>query len=784
MRFHVVAGLLTVLAGAALYVQYRETTTTEPARGYTTLGITLGIAASILFVCAALYSLRKRWGQEWLPGRLQTWLRVHVWISVLATWAILLHAGFHLDDTWGVITLALLAVTVLSGVAGWWLYCQMPGQVAGVGNLAIEWSTSRIEAAEAELENLAAGASDALRAKLRGTKGIGRIPEHELPLVARADELKAEIAELGSRLVHQRRIHNWLRGWIWIHVPAAIVFLIAIPVHIFDALDWKYDLRKPTPHDFASPESCLPCHQVQYDEWLHSMHAMAMSAPTVDLQNQLVMAKEARDVANGADPIVGDLCVRCHAPTGSQPFLDEVEGPRTKLEDRAPASHFGISCVTCHQISALHPSNPKTDRFVAHKGGEPIFFRNSDNFEWTPGRVMHGHFGKEGELPSVGNANHEGIYNPIFESADLCASCHTVTVDVPKADFQLKLQDTYREWQDGGDKKKTGINWADEQVRCMHCHAKDLDPLNEALDDLRKRGPLSLTEQRAAIVGLVKKHVVDRPLDEHAAHPADGFDLPLPRRRRFRHEFVGVDTPLDTDAPFPPGHARHGENPGIRQRMIESTAKLMRAAASVRIRGIEGNQLVVEVLNLATGHHLPAGFAFARELWLEVGTRRGSSGVLRVHLGGRNGRPLRPQERLDKRGEGPRGLKNFQAVLWNGGRGDKDGVDGLPEGETVIQNEVKKVLKGKEARDHGFLDRVNFLLPGEIRTLKIPVSSLRGFRRGDEVQVRLRFRNYPPEFLTALAARVARELPDADHARGRRLVKGLHIHEVAQDTWR
>ena len=178
----------------------------------------------------------------------------------------------------------------------------------------------------------------------------------------------------------------------------------------------------------------------------------------------------------------------------------------------------------------------------------------------------------------------------------------------------------------------------------------------------------------------------------------------------------------------------------------------MKIAAAIKIEKVNSSSVDVEVANLATGHHLPAGFAFAREMWIEVAIDKGSG--FEVVVGGspnRRGQPLGNTEKLDKYGEGKAGkLKNFQAVLWNGDEG-RIGSDGR-HGETVLQNECKIVLKGKKARDNGFKDRQLFLKPGEIRTLNIKVdrSDLKGAER---IRARLRFRNYPPEFLEQLADR-------------------------------
>ena len=65
-------------------------------------------------------------GQEVLPWRLETWLRVHAWLSLAAFWVVLLHSGFHLDGGTGTWAFALLAVTLASGIGGWIVYARVP----------------------------------------------------------------------------------------------------------------------------------------------------------------------------------------------------------------------------------------------------------------------------------------------------------------------------------------------------------------------------------------------------------------------------------------------------------------------------------------------------------------------------------------------------------------------------------------------------------------------------------------------------------------------------------
>jgi hypothetical protein len=176
-------------------------------------------------------------------------------------------------------------------------------------------------------------------------------------------------------------------------------------------------------------------------------------------------------------------------------------------------------------------------------------------------------------------------------------------------------------------------------------------------------------------------------------------------------------------------------------------------------------------MNLASGHQLPTGFAFAREMWIEVAVadpRPQFADGFRVIVGGRtDGLPLGSSDSLDKHQPG---LRNFQAVLFDevGGR------------EVVLQNEATTVLKGEAANRAGFTDREPPLQPGEIRSLRIALPE--EVADSTPVRVRLRFRNLPPEFIEGIAAKFD-EIGDAARAaRTRALVGHLQIFDMAGDT--
>ena len=818
-----------IAAGAAAYVAVRRVWETEPARGHTPTGLLLAAVGSALFVPVLLYAWRKRSGQERLPGRLQTWLRLHVWLSVLGTWAILLHAGFHLDDRWGTVALATLGGVMATGLVGWWLYVLVPPAVdRTVGNLAVPHTTGAIRRIEETLVRFEAGASEAFRARLGALRRGAREPEggpalapDEAERLDDARRLVATLAAERARRSRQVRYKRWLRLWLWLHVPAACALPFVVAYHALDALEVGTRDRPRAPAAFADPLSCARCHAAQVDEWLGSMHAMAMSSPTVDFQHRLLVSVDRRreaekrghaDLPQG--PVAGDLCVRCHAPTAHLPGLTNAPEPLlARVGERATAGAYGISCAACHHVTDV--TAHAADRRLADPLGD-VEFRNRENLSFAPSRTFRGAFGAPGDDPPVGNGAHRSEWSAAFgghgpsrdpahaASSRFCASCHTVTVDRPDSVLSrgtgeaVLLQNSFGEWRDGGT-ADGALKWSQAGVQCVDCHARDLGPVVAAVARMadRKGGAfLTLEERRAAIVDLVRANASGflEGDDGLAAQPGGGFDRPLPVRRRYRHSFTGVDVPLDDEGPLLPGArglddaARREENRALRTAMGARRDALLSIAAAVEIdevvRGEKG-RVKGRVLNLATGHHLPAGFAFARETWLEVTRVRGGRAVVLLGGDGTGARlgdasDLVPAEKQRK------DFVNLQAVLWNG-REAAAGAAYNVDGETVVQIEVPKVLAGAAAQKAGFPDRKGPVLPGHLLPFDIEVGDLAST---DGVRVRLLFRAFPPKFLADLRRRLEKEHPAlatdpsavaADLDRLGRLASGLQIREMARD---
>jgi hypothetical protein len=215
----------------------------------------------------------------------------------------------------------------------------------------------------------------------------------------------------------------------------------------------------------------------------------------------------------------------------------------------------GISCAVCHQWQG------------ESKTGGAGLARFLDGLD--PGRTYYGPI-----ADPVGNAFHRSEKGAVFRRPDtLCQNCHSVQYDKNgdgrfDRGLDLVLQTLYDEWelyaQGGG------------AATCLDCHMP-----------VKGKG-----------------------------RAADGADVPFeqdqdaPERTLHDHSFVAVDYPLDV--------------PKAREATRARRDSLLRRAATVTVPKDKVTQkpgslgFSVDITNSGTGHNLPGGFAFVRQMWFEV----------------------------------------------------------------------------------------------------------------------------------------------------------------------
>ena len=273
-------------AGYAVYVADRPV----GASGGSWPGLAFGIVGTTCMVLAGLLSLRKR-VRTWRLGSAQTWMRMHIWLGLLAVPCIWFHSGFALGGALTTAIMWLFYIVVGSGVVGLLLQQTVPatmtrrvpletihGQidhvVAGLAADAYELVASMagaISEATDEQQRLAAEAalpagswkavprlkpadpplrgSDELKAfylaeirpYLRGPRRGAPADLRDIMLRApqewrpRLDRLRG-VCEEARQLAVQQRLHSLLHAWLFVHAPLSIALFVLVAVHIVFAL--------------------------------------------------------------------------------------------------------------------------------------------------------------------------------------------------------------------------------------------------------------------------------------------------------------------------------------------------------------------------------------------------------------------------------------------------------------------------------------------------------------------------------------------------------------------
>lgn len=284
------------------------------------------------------------------------------------------------------------------------------------------------------------------------------------------------------------------------------------------------------------------------------------------------------------------------------------------------------------------------------------------------------------------------------------------------------------------------------------------------------------------------------PVREGASRTAERARIPTqqdreaPPRVVHDHSFVGVDYPIDEVAQRDPQRA-------AREALIRSAARL--DLTDVAVKGSEVT-LKAGVTNVGVGHNLPSGLAFARQMWLEVQITNEAkkvifaSGVLAkpsedlCDAGTLDdpGNPARPfvvgckvadkqlvsfQQKLVDRIDVERG-RDGKPIL--DARGETRPIAAAGAKEAWMQHLTAGVVPRVRPRDAAVLSPI---APDETRTFgyAAPVGDARRLT----VSVRLLFRSQAPYMLRALGSK---QRPGETQLAP--LVENLQVVEMASKT--
>ncbi len=321
----------------------------------------------------------------------------------------------------------------------------------------------------------------------------------------------------------------------WIGNLLVLTFVILMTV--YSAFSWTpvpvkddHNVFMPgsqpgTVGNFDTPDKCDNCHggyniavEPAYN-WRGSMMAQAARDPmwlaclTTALQDSIWAV---------GNPNAGDLCIRCHSPTG---WLEGRSDPTNTAALRT-TDFDGVQCDFCHRMidpfaELRQPSVPEETDTTAISMAEETYQRdisallNIVHFNGTPyldsATNLPTYYG-DGNLPNYientggqffvdpGNAKsgpftdaaarHQMDYSRYHKSETFCGTCHDVSnpilasvllgVDVPEtqaAASYFHVERTFSEFllgaygSGGTETAIPGVPWAD---KCQDCHMRDV----------------------------------------------------------------------------------------------------------------------------------------------------------------------------------------------------------------------------------------------------------------------------------------------------------------------
>jgi hypothetical protein len=258
--------IFAVLAVAALSWWYISTHRQPSASRYHELVLELGWIGTLLAVLAAALSIRKRWAYQGV-GKMSVWLTAHIYLGIVAAFAIFYHSGFSAGGPLAAFLLAFFSLTVVSGLMGWLFSRKLPPLLTAMEEspaILEDLLTVRTQCLQGMLE-LARAGSPGFRAlveqRLMKEAGSWRrmsrfyrrrstvseelqtfqnehadaltsLSPYEHPAAQRAVEYALRVNKMNAELLLQRA----MRGWLTFHIVSTGTMFGLAAVHIFTEL--------------------------------------------------------------------------------------------------------------------------------------------------------------------------------------------------------------------------------------------------------------------------------------------------------------------------------------------------------------------------------------------------------------------------------------------------------------------------------------------------------------------------------------------------------------------
>jgi hypothetical protein len=243
----IIVGWIALFYRVAVATQAYPGPYNEPFRAF-------GIVSFGLVIVVAAYTLRRRFVRS-LPGKVQNWLWLHMWLGIITVLIVFMHDNFQnvthdflFDATrfseygYGTTAMYTLLVLVLTGVVGRLLDMWQARVIAGEADTNGVGISRSIEDRLFELSlsvgRLRAGKSAHFKQYCEEALEAGTLPARvpmltplEVEDFQRTHELLSEYTRLARSLQRQKRARLILRTWRYVHIALAGLAFFVIAYH-------------------------------------------------------------------------------------------------------------------------------------------------------------------------------------------------------------------------------------------------------------------------------------------------------------------------------------------------------------------------------------------------------------------------------------------------------------------------------------------------------------------------------------------------------------------------
>jgi tetratricopeptide (TPR) repeat protein len=351
---------------------------------------------------------------------------------------------------------------------------------------------------------------------------------------------------------------------------------------------------------FMDSETCGECHKDIYEQWKSSMHHFA------SFNNQFYRkAIEYMQDVVGTRP--SKWCAGCHDHAVffngrfDKPIKDQID---------TPEAHAGLGCMSCHSVVHVHSTMGNADVTVEYPPLHELasshnkYIRAADYF-----------------LTYLNPKPHKDKFlQPFMKSAEFCAACHKVHLDVPVNHYRwIRGFNDYDNWQASGvsGQGARSFYYPAKSMVCQDCHmpmVPSRDPGNVNGMVHSHRFPAANTAvayvnqdqaQLKAEEDFLKSGFIT--VDIFAVSPVGDHGAETMRRRS--------DT-VQANTTFAVGEEGEQSGPAVIREVGKIAAPIDTAATALEPGSTSRVDVVVRTRKI--GHFFPGGTVDAFDVWLEL----------------------------------------------------------------------------------------------------------------------------------------------------------------------